>query len=159
MHNNGIEVRRVPVETVIDLRHRVLRAGLPRQAAEFDGDHDPTSVHAAAFDRGAVVGCATLHRIPFQSRPAYQLRGMAVDPAYQRQGVGRRMLAEMDRAVQEAGVTLLWANCRKPAVPFYQRLGWDIVSEEFEIETAGPHYRMVKNMESSEPQMDTDSHG
>jgi hypothetical protein len=30
------------------------------------------------------------------------------------------------------------------AIGFYQKLGWKIESEEFEIPTAGPHFKIAK---------------
>src|ERR1700722_2649149 len=135
-----ILVRPVEVERIIDLRHRVLRQGLPREAAVFAGDSAPGSIPFAALLEEAVVGCATLHESSFEGQPAFQLRGMAVDPAHQRRGVGRLLLEEAHRL---AGSKPIWANCRTPAVPFYQRFGWRIISDEFVIETAGPHFRMV----------------
>ncbi len=56
------------------------------------------------------------------------------------------MLAEIDRIAAEKGVRILWANARKPAAEFYRKYGWEIVSEEFEIPTAGPHFRMVRRL-------------
>jgi len=43
-------------------------------------------------------------------------------------------------------VPLLWANVRKPAVEFYRKHGWIIVSDEFEIPTAGPHFKMLRQL-------------
>ena len=40
----------------------------------------------------------------------------------------------------------LWCNARTPAVGFYQRMGWAVVSDVFEIPTAGPHVRMTKRL-------------
>ena len=77
---------------------------------------------------------------------ACQLRGMAVDPAYQRSGIGQKLLDEVDRIAAEKGAEILWANARKPAAGFYQKHGWMIASEEFEIPTAGPHFKMVRRL-------------
>ena len=38
------------------------------------------------------------------------------------------------------------SNARIAAVPFYQSMGWKIVSELFDIPTAGMHHRMIKRM-------------
>ena len=35
---------------------------------------------------------------------------------------------------------------RAPAVPFYQRAGWTVVSDVFDIPTAGPHHRMTRDL-------------
>ena len=37
----------------------------------------------------------------------------------------------------------MWCNARTPAVGFYQRHGWVVASEEFEVKTAGPHFKMT----------------
>jgi GNAT superfamily N-acetyltransferase len=131
---------------ILDLRHRVLRAGLPPESARFTGDESPQAIHLAALDREKIIGCATLHPSDWQGRPAFQLRGMAVDPAYQRHGIGGQLLAEIHHRAKYAGIDLIWANCRMPAIPFYQKHGWMAVSEEFEIPTAGPHRKMLRHL-------------
>jgi len=141
-----LPIRRVALEEIIDLRHAVLRAGLPRESARFHGDDDPKTVHLAAKDGPKVVGCATILVNEWNGERACQLRGMAIDPARQRRGVGRRMLAEVDLIAAEKGVGLLWANVRKPAAEFYRKCGWVIVSEEFEIPAAGPHFKMIRRL-------------
>ncbi len=139
------------LEEVIDLRHQVLREGLPRDAAIFEGDRDPLSRHYGAFSshRGAepLVGCATLHLNQWLDEPAWQLRGMATAPDFRKRGLGREILAFLENDIYGTqAVRLLWCNARIPATRFYQKLGWQIVSEEFAIPTAGPHVRMVKRL-------------
>ena len=139
-------VRPVLASEVIDLRHRVLRVGLPRNAASFDGDVESTTLHLAAFD-GAIVGCVTVLHRPFDGAPAWQLRGMAVAPERQRAGVGGALLARVDALVAASTFSRqLWCNSRAPAVAFYERNGWRAVGDIFEIPTAGPHRVMVKTV-------------
>jgi GNAT superfamily N-acetyltransferase len=142
----SVQIGAVDVEEIIDLRHAILRAGLARETAYFPGDHDSRTVHLAAKYGKAIVACATVLVNQWEGRPACQLRGMAVDPAYQRRGVGRRLLAEIERVAVENSVGLIWANARAPAAEFYRKHGWEIVSEEFEIPTAGPHFKMVRKL-------------
>lgn len=146
-----VDMRRATLEEITDLRHQVLRQGLPLSAAIFDGDRDPGSRHDGAFEPVTspprAVGCATLHLNHWLDEPAWQLRGMATDPAFRGMGLGRQILAFLEadiRAVQP--VVLLWCNARTPAVRFYQKLGWQVVSETFDIPTAGPHVQMVKRL-------------
>src|SRR5688572_13633278 len=89
----GVQVREAALDDVIDLRHRVLREGLPRESAVFAGDQDPGSRHFAAVCDGRVVGCATLHASRWQDEPAWQLRGMATAPDFRGRRIGRAMLA------------------------------------------------------------------
>ena len=137
----------VSIDDVIDLRHANLRQGLPRETAVFDGDRADTSRHVAAYVAGRVVGCATVHASHWEGEPAWQLRGMAVAPELRGRGVGQALLAFLEAGLRDASsARALWCNARVPAVGFYERQGWRVVSEPFDIPTAGPHVRMTKRL-------------
>lgn len=131
--------RRCTVADVVPLRMAVLRPGLPASASHWTGDDEPDTRHYAADD-DRVIGIASVLLRPapdgFASRR--QLRGMAVDPHAQRSGIGRGLL---EFAVQDVGEPM-WCNARVSAIGFYERQGWRIVSEPFEIAGAGPHVWM-----------------
>jgi len=153
-----IEVRRVAVEKILDLRHRILRAGLPPESACFEGDEAETTLHFAAFavePSGHAgqhpVGCLSLMLNSFQAEPAWQLRGMAVDESHQGRGLGRELLKHAEQTVEIGQVLLLWCNARVPAAGFYEKHGWTIVSDVFEIPTAGPHVKMSKRLKGANP--------
>jgi predicted GNAT family N-acyltransferase len=134
---------------VVDLRHAVLRAGLPRETAIFPGDDSASARHVVAVTQdGRVVGCVTVHPSTWEGSPAWQLRGMATDPAFRAAGVGRAMLLYLEQMLAaESGVRQLWCNARTPARGFYARLGWRVVSGVFEIPSAGPHVKMTKRLD------------
>jgi GNAT superfamily N-acetyltransferase len=145
-----VSVRGARVEEIIGLRHRVLRSGLPRQTASFDGDDEPLTRHLAAVSSGGeVVGCATIVLRPWNNEPAWQVRGMAVEDSFRGRGVGRSLLEALEREARrcEPSIALLWCNAHTPAVGFYRALGWTIASDEFVIETAGPHFRMTRRLD------------
>jgi GNAT superfamily N-acetyltransferase len=145
VEDDGILVRRARVAELIDLRHAVLRQGLPRAEAHFPGDDAPSSRHYGAFRGDEALCCATLHASEWAGEPAYQLRGMATAPQARRMGLAKRVMDLIERDLRDAGGTLLmWCNARVPAVEFYRSMGWEVVSEPFEIPSAGPHVRMVK---------------
>jgi GNAT superfamily N-acetyltransferase len=144
-----IRVRRADVEEIIDLRWRILRAGLPRETAYFDGDRDETTRHWVAVRDGRIVGCVTILRRPWDQKAAWQLRGMAVEPQLQRCGIGRELIDEVERTVRSEDHSLqLWCNARTPATPFYRKLGWQVAGEKFVIPTAGPHFKMTKLLQN-----------
>jgi GNAT superfamily N-acetyltransferase len=154
-----IKIRRVAVEKILALRHRILRAGLPPESARFDGDEVATTLHLAAFTSAAagrakeeVVGCLSMMLNSFNAAPAWQLRGMAVDEPQQRRGLGRELMTRAEEAVAAEGKAgWLWCNARLAAAAFYQKQGWSIVSEVFEIPTAGPHVKMSKKLKCPKP--------
>jgi GNAT superfamily N-acetyltransferase len=141
-----IVARRAELVEIFQLRWDVLRANLPEEAARFAGDDAPTTIHVGAFaSDGRNVCCATGNLNEWDGQPAWQLRGMAVAPDVQRRGVGQATLAKLVELARQArpDVRRFWCNARVPAVPFYQRQGWRVVSEEFLVPTAGPHVKMV----------------
>lgn len=141
-----VTVRRGTAAEVVDLRHQLLRAGLPRETAIFDGDEHPDARHVVGItSEGRIVGCATVHPGTRAGAPAWQLRGMATDPPVRGCGVGRAMLTYLaDVVYQEFPFRPMWCNARLPAIGFYKRQGWEPTGEPFEIPTAGPHVRMVR---------------
>lgn len=152
----NFEICRVSVEEIIGLRHRILRAGLPAEAAQFPGDDDSLTWHFGLFypvspdENASVVSCASFMLNSYKDEPAWQLRGMATDGPHQGRGFGGKLLACAEAAILErSNVPLFWCNARVPAVPFYERQGWIVDSEEFNIPTAGPHRKMVKRHDGS----------
>jgi predicted GNAT family N-acyltransferase len=140
-----VRVFQVDVGRLIDLRHRILRADLPVETAHFDGDELPTTRHFAAIDPlGQLVGCCTLMRNPRNNQNAWQLRGMAVETSHQKTGVGAALLEAVDLYVHYNWTTFMWCNARVPAKSFYEKHGWTVVSDVFDIPTAGPHVVMEK---------------
>src|SRR5678810_1431154 len=93
---NQVLIRPATWNEIINLRHAVLRQGLAREEAIFQGDDAPTSRHCGAFCDGVAVGCATLHASQWEGEPAWQLRGMATSPEFRRRGLGRIILEEME---------------------------------------------------------------
>ena len=145
MPGDDVIIRTGKTEEIIDLRHEILRTGLPRDLAYFDGDDEPTTIHVVAERDGKIVGCATILRRPWQGKPAWQLRGMAVAKSMRGAGIGSKLLDEIERlAAAQQFSNQLWANARVPAVKFYREHGWTVVSDEFHIEHAGPHVKMTK---------------
>jgi predicted GNAT family N-acyltransferase len=139
-----LSIRQLSTAEVIPLRHAILRAGLPRSAALFPDDDAAETRHFGAFDHDALVGVVSIYHNPLPEEPenssSWQLRGMA--SSLRGRGFGRALLHAGVSYVAEQGGSFLWCNARKPAVGFYSRHGWRVLGDEFEISTAGPHFRM-----------------
>jgi GNAT superfamily N-acetyltransferase len=136
-----VTVRSISPEETRPMRLQVLRPQQPPEVAVYPGDDEPATRHLGAFVEGRLVGIASLYRERRADGPdpGWRLRGMATEPMLQRRGVGRALLAAcVDHVVSEGGGEL-WANARLPAVDFYTRAGFEVVSDEFEIEGIGPH--------------------
>lgn len=148
-----VEVRLITSAETLPVRWPVLRAGLPPESAVFDGDDAPETRHLGAFRADALVGVVSIYPREFPERPdlrnCWQLRGMAVVPEAQRQGIGEALLkASIDEARRHGGDSL-WCNARVCAAAFYQKHGWTVLGPEFDIPTAGPHVRMWRTIGSA----------
>jgi GNAT superfamily N-acetyltransferase len=90
------------------------------------------------------VACASVRPEPLPDDPRegdWRLRGMATEPARRGEGFGALALrAALDYA-RERGAQRVWCNARTPALGFYERHGFTVVGDEFDLPDAGPHYR------------------
>jgi predicted N-acetyltransferase YhbS len=135
-------VRDGELPEVLALRMRVLRPGQEVRASDYDGT--PGIRHVVAVGGEHVVGCATVFPSPYEDEPAaWQLRGMAVEPGWQKSGVGGRVLRRAIELVTEAGAPLLWANARVSALGFYVRLGFEVLGEEFVYGPSSLPHRVI----------------
>src|SRR3569833_1295692 len=82
----NITICRVSVDAILDLRHRILRAGLPKDSAQFPGDEITSTWHLAAFNFPAIdalpISCASFMLNTYRDQSAWQLRGMASDHVF-----------------------------------------------------------------------------
>lgn len=141
-----MRVERVAPAVVRPLRQRVLR---PHQAiAEqvYAGDDHPDAAHFAAYADDAAgderpMGIASI--TPAGGPGAWRVRGMATDPDRGRgTGAGGAvLLACLDHA-RAHGAARVWCNARTPARGFYERYGFAVEGEEFELPGIGPHLVM-----------------
>ena len=139
-----IVVRRGTPDEVVDVRHRVLREGRPRETAVFSGDDAPDARHWVAVQSDRVVGVASVMRADMPHPPAgvdaprWQLRGMAVLPELRGEGLGAKLLLAAHADVAAS----MWCNAREAVVPFYVRHGWKTVGTPFDSAGVGPHLEM-----------------
>jgi GNAT superfamily N-acetyltransferase len=141
---SDVVLRRAALAEIVALRHAALRPGLPPESAAFDGDDAPDTHHFGAFDGADAVGCLSFMRRD-RDGEAHQLRGMATAAALRGAGIGRALLTFAEEAlVGDTGIVGLWCNARVESIGFYERLGWAVVSDVFDVPGVGPHRVMVR---------------
>jgi predicted GNAT family N-acyltransferase len=124
------------------LRDEVLRAplGLPLSEDDLKGEAD--QLHFGLFDDDELAACVTAIALTTDHA---KIRQTAVAAAYQRQGLGRRIVMQLEAALAERGFVSLSLHARSTAVGFYQKLGYETVGDEF-IEVSIPHRKMAKRL-------------
>jgi ribosomal protein S18 acetylase RimI-like enzyme len=139
-----ITIEQVEAAATHALRVQELRQGRP---PEIEGDDAPYVLHLAArLDGDEVVGVVRFHPrdCPWRAgEGSWQLRGMATDPRVRGLGVGRALVAAGLTRVQARGGDLVWCDARKAAVGFYERIGFTVVTDEYDLQPVGPHRGML----------------
>lgn len=141
-------IRFITTQQTIPLRSMVLREGLPIEECYFDGDNAQTTFHLGYFNENeelvCILSCMKDNHGKL-AKDAYRLRGMATHPDHRRKGYAAELLtACVEHVKNQLGTEYLWFNAQKRAFPFYEALGFEFMSDEFDIPTAGPHREMFK---------------
>ena len=125
------------------LRWRILRApwGEP-EGSEVDEIEDQC-FHIMATDQQRVVGVG---RLQYNSTAEAQIRYMAVDHAYEGNGIGRMMANALEREARNRNIDTLILDAREPAVGFYQQLGYRVERKSYILFNEIQHYRMAKQL-------------
>ena len=131
-------MREVPVAATRALRRSVLR---PHQTEDELAAHEPAQAFAVGvFDREQLVAVGFV--APDGEQGGWRVRGMATAPAARGRGAGTVVLDALVRHAAANGATRIWANVRTPAITLYERAGFEITSQEFELPQIGPHVVM-----------------
>ena len=136
-------VKFIAAEDTLSLRSKVLRNGEPLASCYFQADLDSTTLHMGYFSPADTLVCILTCQLeamePYEGL-GYRLRGMATHPEWRGKGVGSLLLkAAINHLTHEIKADYLWCNARRVAYDFYQNLGFEFQSGEFEIPGIGPH--------------------
>ena len=143
-----ITVKEISVEETYPLRIEILRNGIAENY-HFVGDNLESSFHLGAFNNDLLIGIVTFikkEHPKLNDTYSYQLRGMAVSQKLQKQGVGKLLVQKSYKFFKEIKCNLLWCNAREIAVEFYQKMGFSIKGNRFQIPAIGTHYTMFKKL-------------
>ncbi|HEX6230125.1 MAG TPA: GNAT family N-acetyltransferase [Actinomycetota bacterium] len=144
-----IEYRTADLADVRELRHRLLRPHQRPEELVYPGDHLPDALHLGAFERGALVGVASICREPppgSEEPRAWRIRGMATEPAVRGRGIGGELLGRCVAHAAERGAAVVWCSARVRAEPFYRRHGFAVVRGPYDVPAIGPHVEMRRRL-------------
>jgi SAM-dependent methyltransferase len=144
----------VDAATVRPLREQVLRPGQSPEQLTYDGDDAPDTLHLAVRSESEIVGVTSVLRDghPHDPRPGdWRIRGMATRAGMRGRSIGAALLEGCERHARERDGARVWCNARRDARRFYERAGFTVEGDEFEIPSLGAHYLMSKALTSSAP--------
>lgn len=126
-----------------DVRYRVLRWPWGCEPGSEKVVDDAAAEHFAVFDGPKIAGVGRLHQ---SAMGQGQIRFMAVDTPYQRQGVGRMLVVRMEKAAVDHGLRDMILHARHLAVPFYEGLGYEMLAPSYVLFGQIQHFLMGKNL-------------
>jgi len=133
----------VPEADTRDVRHAVLRTGMPAGAGAVDIPGQETAAWFGVLHRGQVLGTAGLFEEPSPDGDSdWRLRGMATAESIRGTGLGAMLMAAVLDHARSVGAASVWCSARVPAAGFYLRHGFVATSDEYEVAEIGPHLRM-----------------
>jgi predicted GNAT family N-acyltransferase len=106
-------------------------------------EHDETATHLAAYDeRGEPIGSGRFRSL---DEGTGKVERVAVLADRRGSGLGRAIMAQIEAIARERGHERLVLHSQTRAEPFYERVGYERVGEEFE-EAGIPHVEMCKEI-------------
>lgn len=129
-------------EQMVALRYEVLRKPLGLAFNPEDLAKEAQDLLIGAFDDDEILACCILTKV---DNDTIRLRQMAVKNTLQGKGIGANVLHFAENISRERGYKCLSMHARKSAQGFYEKLGYEVCSDEFE-EVSIPHYEMKKSL-------------
>ncbi|MBI1344284.1 MAG: GNAT family N-acetyltransferase [Terrimonas sp.] len=127
-------------QQMVKLRDDILRKPIGIHFTKEELDKEKDNLLIAAFDEDMILGCCMLVK---ESPEIIRLRQMAVLNDLQGKGIGRALTLFAENIARDLGYKVMNMHARKPVVGFYEKMGYKVISDEFE-EISIPHYEMEK---------------
>lgn len=131
------------LEQYYNLRWRILRKPWNRPEGSEKDEFEDKSVHIIAKHDDHVVG---IGRLQFNSATEAQIRYMAIEPEYEKQGIGKSIVGALEEHARINNCTTVILDAREPAIGFYEKLGYLKKEKTYLLFNSIQHYKMTKNI-------------
>jgi len=137
-----------------DLRWRILRAPWQQPRGSERDPLESCSEHRMACDHlGNIVAVGRLHRLDDNRG---QIRYMAVERGFERQGLGSLILQSLENAAIQMNMRLLVLHARESCVGFYQKRHYKLIAPSHRLFDRIQHFKMQKQLVADGMQTDTE---
>ena len=129
-------------DLTVALRDRILRQPLGLKFSDEQLAAESTAIHVAGWIDDQVRACSVVAE---QDDGWFQIRQVAVDNEFQRQGYGKQLMEFVHHHVESLGGKRVFCHSRDVAESFYADLGYRSVGDYFEAVSI-QHVRMEKDL-------------
>ena len=137
---------KIEFEAYYDLRWRILRKPWELQKGSEKDELDKSSYHLMVLDE-STGEVSAVGRLQINSNDEAQIRYMAVADRYQGQGLGSKIVEELEKIALKKEVQSVILQARKNAVKFYEKNGYNIVEKSYVLFDEIQHWLMRKEIE------------
>ncbi len=141
---NVIEFGTPAFDEAIALRYLVLRKPLNMEYDQKDIEMEYDQIHIGCYNSGKLIGCLSLQHTSINES---KMRQVAIHPDYQGNGIGRKLVRHIEEIAINLNKNTIFCHARWSAVPFYLKLDYTKIGEQFE-EVGIPHFLMIKKIKS-----------
>ena len=118
-----LEVKQIQPADTREIRHRVMWANEPMATVKLSEDN--AGLHFGLFREGILLSVVSL----FIEEDIAQFRKFATEIHEQGKGYGGQLLEFIMQESADRNVKILWCNARLTAREFYERFGFEVISE------------------------------
>lgn len=139
-------IKTIKSKQTTEIRHKVLRAGQPIETCFYPLDNSTETFHLGVFVADDLVAIGSFYsekQSDLNYNQQCRFRGIATLPEHRNKGYAYAIIDFAIKRIKPLGVEVIWCNARTSALGLYKKLGFKIVSDEFEIEGIGPHLVMA----------------
>jgi len=126
------------------LRWEVLRKDWNRAKGSEKDQENENGIHAMIVDKNEqpIAVC----RLQKPNETTGQIRSMAVKAENRKKGFGAIIISYLEGLAKADGLTTIVLDARENAIPFYERMGYKVVSKSYLLFDVIQHYRMEKEI-------------
>lgn len=139
-------VKKISAVATYPLRHEVLWPHIEKEAdCGIEVDKQEGTFHVGALKDETVVSIATFliekhEDIPYKNQ--YRLRAMATSPEHRGANFGKKVIEFAIQELRNRNVEVVWCDAREVALGFYEKLGFKVTGDFYNVPDIGPHKLM-----------------
>ena len=126
-----------------DLRYRILRKPWNQPIGSERDEGDASEQHFAMYSGINLLAVGRLDKCEEKKR---QIRFMAVEKSAQGSGYGKSLMIEMEKYCRNDEVNEIILHARESAIPFYEKLSYQLHDASYKLFGEIQHYLMSKKL-------------
>ena len=134
---------KIIIDQIIDLRYNILRKPWNKSKDSLTDDLEIESINAFIQFNEKVIACGRLQN---NGNGIGQIRYMAIDNAFQGQGLGKLIIKKLEEEAKNIGLRVIELQARENAVEFYKASGYTVKEKSFILWDIIQHYLMTKSI-------------